>query len=65
MANQYLTEIHQYLNRKIGELEHKTGLARKNNAVNDTCFYDGQLKELYDLQQLLKDKYNLTTQNYG
>jgi len=54
MPNEFSVEIHNYLTLKIAEAEE--GIARKDER---SCFFRGQLEELYWIRTYLKKNVDL------
>ena len=64
MANDYSVAIHNYLSDKIAAAEKKRKHAERENNLISISYYEGQLKELYNIRQYMVDKIDLKTQKY-
>ena len=64
MANQYLIEIHNYINTKIADAQvAKKATAQREDSAQ-ISYLNGQLDELDALRRFLKDHFDLPTQSY-
>ena len=64
MTNEYLVEIHEYINARIVSAENKKKTANANNDPESRRFYEGQLQEWLKMRGYLANKVDLKTQKY-
>ena len=64
MANQYLVDIHDYITSKINTAQEAKKFAVQKEDPTRISHLDGQLDELNELRQFLKQHYDLATQKY-
>ena len=64
MANEYLTEIHNYISEKIIDAQNRKDVAKGNNELESQRFYEGQLKEWHYMRTYLTETVDLKTQKY-
>lgn len=64
MANQYLIEIHNYINTKIADAQEARKGTAKNGDPARLSYLDGQIDELEALRGFLKAHFDLPTQSY-
>jgi len=64
MANEYSVKIQNYISEKILVADKMKTTAEKQDDFQTQKFYEGQLKELYNLRQYLTEKIDLKTQRY-
>ncbi|MBU2453780.1 MAG: hypothetical protein KJ668_10755 [Proteobacteria bacterium] len=64
MAHEYSVQIHDWISEKISKVKQKIKLAKEKNDVKNINYYKGQLQELLDIRQYLKDQIDLETYQY-
>ena len=64
MVNEYSVKIQNYISEKILVGEKIKTTAEKQDDFETQKFYEGQLKELYNLRKYLTEKIDLKTQRY-
>ncbi len=64
MAHEHSVTIHDYLSLKIDEATKKKDQAIKVSDTENEQFYNGKLKELFNIRKYLTDKIDLDTQKY-
>ncbi|MBU1343613.1 MAG: hypothetical protein KKE44_19530 [Proteobacteria bacterium] len=64
MAHEYSVQIHDWISEKISKVKQKIKLAKEKNDVKNKNYYKGQLQELLDIRQYLKDQIDLETYQY-
>jgi hypothetical protein len=64
MTNEYLVEIHEYINARIASAENNKKAAVINNDLKSKQFYEGQLREWLKMRGYLANKVDLKTQKY-
>ena len=64
MTNEYLVEIHEYINERIVSAENKKRAADANIDPESKQFYEGQLQEWLKMRRYLANKVDLKTQKY-
>jgi len=64
MTHEYSVKIQNYISEKISVAEKMKSTAEKQDDFMTQKFYEGQLKELYNLRHYLTEKIDLKTQRY-
>ena len=62
--HEYSVKIHQYIRQRIAFAEKMKKEAHRQNDFETQRFYEGQLKELFNIRQYLTGKIDLNTQRY-
>ena len=61
MTHAYSFEIHNYIRDKIATARKNKQKAETENDLETRAFYNGQLKELFEIQEYLVEKVDLKT----
>ncbi len=64
MTNEYSVKIKDYISEKILDAEKRKTTAEKQDDFATQKYYEGQLKELYNLREYLTENIDLETQRY-
>ncbi len=64
MANQFLVEIHQYLQTKIIDSRRNKLEAEQRGESDVVHYYEGTLRELLELRDYVSQSFDLATQKY-
>lgn len=64
MANQYLVDIHDFINKKIDGAQKAKKAAVQDQDPGQINYLDGQIDELGALRHFLKEHFDLPTQRY-
>lgn len=64
MANQFLVEIHGYVNRQIEAGLRDRDKSKGRGDEDRLAFIDGKLSELRQIRTFLSDNFDLSTQKY-
>ena len=64
MANQYLVDVHRFINSNMETAQKSREAAAAGGDRTQIDYFDGQLEELARLRAFLRDHFDLTTQRY-